>query len=245
MLASRKVSAALQLLCFGMLSACVNECGACGLENSDNTASETEALKNAQNQGIPAAKPIKPPYQSAHAPLADAEQLAKLTQMQTTLRTAMVEPTNTQVSTPEALRPELPDTLGDYRASADPYDGPSSDDGRPVAIVTRRYRNAQGSELYVKLTDTVQAKVVQAPLIDALTVQGQGDWGFEHGAILAGQPSLVRVYKSGGVSATLLVGGRYMFEIKLQRSGKEEDLARIAISLPFKMLGINAAGTGG
>jgi hypothetical protein len=118
------------------------------------------------------------------------------------------------VSTPAKLGTLLPRSIAKLDAMP-VIIGPTMAGDRPVSVVARLYRK-DDREIYIKVTDTVQAPFMRDPVLNALEKAGGVGEGFGHGRIIAGHPAVLRYYAQGRSSQlTALVNERFLIDVRM------------------------------
>jgi len=187
------------------------------------TAEPAESPKPAA--GKEAAKPANP-----------MEALAQLAKAGEALSKGMGQKQLGPVVNWRDLQPFAPDKIGDYAAEGELDGSTGSMGAMKVSSVKRRYKAGE-SQLRLEISDTSMVPMLRAGFAMAAHVQEDSTRGIKKGVTVEGQPGLLEWRKAGKRGKlALLVGGRFIVNLRLRQTDDPEAVVKLAKQLDLKKL---------
>lgn len=134
------------------------------------------------------------------------------------------------------LQPFAPDKIGDHAAEGELDGSTGSMGAMKVSSVKRRYKAGE-SELRLEISDTSMVPMLRAGFAMAAHVQEDSTRGIKKGVTVEGQPGLLEWRKAGKRGKlALLVGGRFIVNLRLRPTDDPEAVVKLAKQIDLKKL---------
>jgi len=130
----------------------------------------------------------------------------------------------------------LPDELGAMKATGKLKGATNNAAGVKVTNVERRYQAGE-QQVTVEITDAAYAPMLRAPFAMAAMVEEDSTEGYRKGTRIGGQPALVEWKEASQRSnANVLVGERFMVNVRVTKAAKDTAAKDIAATLDLAKL---------
>lgn len=127
-------------------------------------------------------------------------------------------------------------SIGDFSAREDLNEGTVRFGEAVLPVASREYGDGDRT-LYLKLTDTAAAPAVHQQVIEELTQSGKRAGTFVRGDIVRGYPGIFSYSPTHASSkAALLVGERYLIELRIHPTPDPEEARRVFEALDWSDL---------
>lgn len=186
----------------------------------------------------PAEKPAEPPKAGGtkEQPANPLQALAHLAKAGEALSKGMGQKELGPVVNWRELQPFAPDKLGEFVAEGELDGSTGSMGAMKVSSVKRRYKAGE-SRLQLEISDTSLVPMLRAGFAMAAQVQEDSTRGVKKGITVEEQPGMLEWRKSGKRGKlALLVGGRFIVNLRLRPTEDPEAVIKLAKELELKKL---------